>query len=67
MFSILYSFVYKFVISKLFVWLTFPLSLLYGSLSSGWKIDVPSSVRRTHIRCFVVLPGARILSYPLAS
>ena len=44
------------------MWLPFPLSLLYESLSPGWHIDVPTSARRTSVRYFVMLPGASILS-----
>ena len=57
------SFVYKFVIRNLFVWLPCSLSLLYDSLSPGWKIDVPPSVRCTSVRGFVMLPWTRILSH----
>ena len=57
------GFVYKFVISNLFVWMPCTPSLLYDSLSPGWKIDVPPYVRHKSVWGFVMLPWARILSF----
>ena len=60
LFRILSSFVYKLVISKLFLCLTCPPSLLYESLNPGCKVDVPPAVHRFSVWGFVVPPWPKI-------
>ena len=49
---------------KIFMRLTYSLSLLYDSLILVWKMGVFASVRHTSVRCLDMLLVARILSRP---
>ena len=65
LFRILSTFVYKFVISNLFIWMPRLPVFFCDSLSLGWKIDVSLSVRLTSVWDFDVLPWAMILSHSI--